>query len=156
MKSKMLKTGIALYIFSLTLLVLAGCKQHSSESRSSAVPLQQLKSDLKDVGQDVDRLAAAGNDTLVLAGREVLDKFNTDVDDFETKLDASGEEISLESRAMIDELKTKANLLAYRLDSTSGKTAEDWQNYNREIRSDFAAFGRSLKSFFSSDQENSG
>ena len=121
---------------------------NKEKEETSNEELQELKKELKDVGQAVDNLAAKEGDDFKASAQKILNDFNQKIDAFEADLKQNNEKIDSKTQEAIDNLKDEGNKLQVKLDKFSNTNQENWEEFKAEVKHDFSEFGKSVKDFF--------
>jgi len=136
-------------ILILSIFMLAACNtQKQSGTEESEDSLGRLKSELRDVGQEIDRLAETTSNDLSSEAHKILDEFNMKIKNFEESVRETGEKIDQESRDAIEGLKLEAGHLEVKLESIADSTNNNLEELSNEFSYDFNELGKSLKNFF--------
>lgn len=143
-----------LRIINLTALVLmagllfTGCNQQEKNNKGNSEQLEELKTELKDVKEEVSELASNETKDFKVKAQVTLDRFNAKVDSFEKQAEETGEKISTETEEKIADLKREADRIEEKLEALGEATLEEMKKFRQEVKHDFREFGESLGNFF--------
>ena len=134
----------------LTISVLAlmflfsGCNQKAKEEDKD----EQVKQELKDVGEEVDELVKAERDKLENDLNNAIADFDQKIEKLNQQIENQKVKISQEQEDALAELKTKRDELQGRLDEAKVQSKEEWNEFKSEFEKDFDNFKTSVKDFF--------
>ena len=146
MKRVIKKSGIALVI--LTLVIFTACNQKEKKEDKTQANLNELKSELKDVGNAIDNLADSESEEFKHEALAIIDDFNHKIANFENQLEQNGQEIDQKTQERINDLRQTSNKIEAKLNEIDDKSKSNWEEIKQELNHDFSQFGSSLKDFF--------
>ena len=138
-------------VLAIAFFTLNACNTQSAKTTDNDQTeenIENLKEELRDVGQAIDQLAENENQDFKNEAQNIIDKFNRNIENFENKMKDSGEKIDDETQEKINDMKAKSNELEAKLDNLGDNTKENWNELKKEMKHDFSAFGSSIKDFF--------
>jgi ElaB/YqjD/DUF883 family membrane-anchored ribosome-binding protein len=152
-------------LFGLSLfftIFLAACNQQrgtqgTSESPTvrqdttagSYITVDQLKSDLREMSNDLDSVARKSGDDFKNDAKRVVSDINRKVENFENRADRQDEQLDPQTQEALNKIKNEGQQLEQKLDNYTGNQNENnWQQFQEEVKRDFTVFGESVKDFF--------
>jgi ElaB/YqjD/DUF883 family membrane-anchored ribosome-binding protein len=115
--------------------------------------LKALKSELKDVGTEIEQLTASEAADFKAEAKEVISSLNERIAMFENRAERTGEEISESTRAAIDTLENKVVRIESKLKVLGETTEEKAAEYKEELKHDFNELGESIRNFFKENKK---
>lgn len=78
----------------------------------------------------------------------VVNEFNTQLTQFEQRLENKAEEVDFLSQQVIDDLKAERDTLSSELEEFQAQSLEKWNEFEEEYRHDLGKFVESIEYFF--------
>ncbi|MDX9697349.1 MAG: hypothetical protein RBT49_16275 [Bacteroidales bacterium] len=150
MKTIIKNTGIILLV--ITASFFTACNHDSKNAEITEESINELRSELKEVNSEIDRITADDIEDFNTAAYLVLEKFNQKIEDFEIRMNEKGQVIDQRTKNTINQLKTTSNNLETKLDQLEDKTEDHLVELKHELKYDFAEFGKSVKNFFNDNK----
>jgi len=129
-------------------ILIAGCNQEEKKNTEQTENIEELKSELRNVGQEIEDISEAEAENFKAKAQGALENFNAKIDEFEADAEQAGQEISFKTKSTLADLKNEAQRIESRLNAFGEATEEEIVDFREELKHDFREFGKSVKNFF--------
>jgi len=110
--------------------------------------IDDLKTDLRELSDDIDEAVSKEGDEFKNDAERVVTDVNQRIERFENRADRQDEDIDLETREALENLRTAGQELEEKLENYDDTNRTDYEQFREEVKRDFSVFGESVKDFF--------